>query len=514
MSGATTIDQSTTISGALTGVNYVIEKNAGTPPGDPVDFSFAGGLLNVVARSKFTVQDGATIQMGSLLNVGVADKFIIGQDGTLELGAGVSAAVLDDIRFEAAAVGGEMIVDQGVNVNLLSGISGFAAGDTIDFSGTAAPVSPNSYTDTFNALSGDTTFTIALDGGGTKVFSLQGDYVGTPFLLSTTGSGGMLFSDAACFAPGTRILTTQGETPVEDLAIGDVAVLADGATSPVTFIGYRLFDLRRHPRPETVSPVRIAAGALADGIPARPLILSPDHALLLDGVLVQTKDLIDGIAITQDLTATTIRYYHVELETHGILLAEGVAAESFLDTGHRGIFDNADEPLLLHPDLMQIRREAESVAPLCHDGEKLASIRAQLHARKLALGFSVIDATATTLIAGGKSLRPIAGDPAFISFDLPEGVTEAVLKSEVFVPAMVYPGSGDRRRLGLAIGEIMVDGQKIAPEDILDPADLHASSAGDPHRWTRGAVHLRVPEAARTITFHVAGGPKRWRNLA
>jgi hypothetical protein len=509
MSGATTIDQSMTLSGILLGANYVVEQDANTPPGDPVDFAFAGGLANIVALSTFTAQDGATIQLGSALDVGAGDQFIVGQDGTIELGSGVSANVLGDVAFGSGVTGGMLIVDKGLNINLLTGIAGFAYGDSIDFSGTAPPESPTSYT-IGNYTGGTTSFTITMTGGGTNVFALEGDYTGDHFLLSTDSSGGMLFTDTACFTPGTRILTTSGETKIEDLAIGDIAVLAGGATSPIKFIGHRRIDLLRHPRPEAVSPVRIEAGALADGIPARPLTLSPDHALLLDGVLVQAKDLIDGIAITQDMTAKTIRYFHVELETHGILLAEGAAAESFLDTGHRGIFENVNEPLLLHPDLMQIRREAESIAPLCHDGEKLGRIRTGLHNRKLALGFRVIPATGISLIAGGKTLRPTSDDPSIINFDLPGGITDAVLKTDSFVPAMFDPVSNDRRRLGLPVVKIMLDGQAAVPEDILDPGDLHHRDAGDPNFWTRGELHLTLPAAARTITFHVAGRALAW----
>jgi hypothetical protein len=184
-----------------------------------------------------------------------------------------------------------------------------------------------------------------------------------------------------CFAAGTRILTQAGEIPVERLRPGDTVITYDGEEETIIWVGQRTLDLTRHPRSETVRPVIIEADALAEGVPASRLILSPDHALFIDSLLVQAKDLINGATIRQDATEKTITYYHIELARHGIILAEGAPAETYLDTGHRGVFDNAAAPLLLHPNLMQIRREAEGCAPLCTGGPALAQIRHRLAQR-------------------------------------------------------------------------------------------------------------------------------------
>jgi hypothetical protein len=184
-----------------------------------------------------------------------------------------------------------------------------------------------------------------------------------------------------CFAAGTRILTPRGEVPVEDLAAGDCVITHDGAEQKIIWLGTRRVDITRHPRPETVRPVVIEADALADGVPARRLRLSPDHAVYLDHQLVPAKMLINGTTIRAD-TVTAVTYYHIELAAHGILFAEQAPAESFLDCGHRGAFDNAGEPVMLHPALMQTRRENSSCAPLCLEGAALAAIRARLAARR------------------------------------------------------------------------------------------------------------------------------------
>jgi len=313
-----------------------------------------------------------------------------------------------------------------------------------------------------------------------------------------------------CFAAGTRILTEGGEKPVEELAPGDFAVTADNELAQVIWIGRRDVDLVKHPAPGQIRPVRISAGALAMGVPERELVLSPDHALYFDGSLVQARDLIDGIAIRQDFEAASVRYYHVELERHGVLLAEGAAAESFLDSGQRGLFSSASARIEAAG-----RREAESVAPLVTGGEELASIRARLHARKLMLGISVAEAPYFALkVFSGELLYPSENLPGRVSFTLPAGVTEAVFCSPVFIPAEVDPASMDRRRVGAAIAEVFVDGRLTALEAVFAPADLHRRAPRETATWTRGAARLKIPLGAGVISFHIAAPPRHWRRSA
>ena len=137
-----------------------------------------------------------------------------------------------------------------------------------------------------------------------------------------------------------------------------------------------------HPRPEAVRPVVIEAGALGNGMPARRLRVSPDHALFLDGVLVPAKALLNWTSIRQDVAAASVVYVHIELARHDVIFAEGAPAETFLDTGHRGVFDNAAGGVAAHPVVMQQRRDSQSCAPLCLGGAGLEAIRQKLAARQ------------------------------------------------------------------------------------------------------------------------------------
>src|SRR5665647_2305417 len=103
-----------------------------------------------------------------------------------------------------------------------------------------------------------------------------------------------------CFAAGTRIATERGEVAVEDLRAGDrLRVLLGDELAPVTWIGHRQVNCARHPRPQQVWPVRVLAGAFGPGLPHRDLLLSPDHAVYANEVLIPVKHLINGTTIVQ-----------------------------------------------------------------------------------------------------------------------------------------------------------------------------------------------------------------------
>jgi hypothetical protein len=186
-----------------------------------------------------------------------------------------------------------------------------------------------------------------------------------------------------CFAAGTRILTLRGEVAVEALGVGDVVITHAGEEQPVVWIGRREVEIGAQARPETVRPVVIEAEALGEGVPGRRLVVSPDHALFLEGVLVPAKELLNWTSIRQDSAVERVVYYHVELARHDVIFAEGTPVETYLDTGHRGIFDNAAQSVVALPAVMQQRREAEGCAPLCLSGPVLAEIRRKIAARQV-----------------------------------------------------------------------------------------------------------------------------------
>jgi len=148
-----------------------------------------------------------------------------------------------------------------------------------------------------------------------------------------------------CFAAGTLITTPDGAQAVETLAIGDIVMSAEGAKVPVKWIGRQtvsgLFGA-----PERLMPVRFAAGSLGNGLPEHDLTVTSDHGMLIDGVICHAGALTNGTTITQVPLSTLgdrFTVYHVETESHEIILANGAAAETFIDNVSRRAFDNFAE---------------------------------------------------------------------------------------------------------------------------------------------------------------------------
>jgi Hint domain len=135
--------------------------------------------------------------------------------------------------------------------------------------------------------------------------------------------------------------------------------------------------LRAAPGARKVWPVRVQAGAFGRELPARDLWLSPDHAVFFEGVLIPVKHLINGAAIAQ-VQVDRITYYHIELPRHDVILAEGLATESFLDTGGKCMFENGGAPMVLHPDFAILQWEAAGCAPLVVTGPEVVAARRRL----------------------------------------------------------------------------------------------------------------------------------------
>jgi hypothetical protein len=96
-------------------------------------------------------------------------------------------------------------------------------------------------------------------------------------------------------------------------------------------------------------------------------------------------------------------YYHVELPRHELVLAEGLAVESYLDVGDRSNFENGGGAVALFPNFTSLKWETEGCAPLVVCGRELAEARAVV-----ARGNS--DATMQTSSRGPKSTPAATGD--------------------------------------------------------------------------------------------------------
>ena len=314
-----------------------------------------------------------------------------------------------------------------------------------------------------------------------------------------------------CFATGTWILTDCGAVAVENLAIGDRLITQFGAARPIKWIGHRPLDCSRHPNPRNVWPVRVAAGAFGDAQPSRDLRLSAGHAVAVDGALIPIRFLINGRSIAQVETAT-VEYWHVELDEHDVLIAEGLPAQSYLDTGNRGAFVNGGAFIEAHPDF-EPKHWRETCLPLLGTRCEIAPAKARVLARLFEQGHELTREADAHVAADGRRIEPIRLSETRLAFALPAGRESVVLKSNAFIPAHALAESGDERELGLCVARLQIDGDDIVLEDeALAAFGWHRPEreAGRfQRRWTRGEVLL--PAGTRLVLIDLAGRGHYWR---
>ena len=332
------------------------------------------------------------------------------------------------------------------------------------------------------------------------------------FTVGVDNKTGLDFFQVACFAAGTRIMTARGEVAVEELRVGELVVTLSGkgaALKPVRWIGERRIEIASHPHPDTVRPVRIRAAAFADGLPIRDLVVSPDHAIAINGVLINAGKLINGVSITQELAARSVHYFHVELDGHDILLGDGMPAESYLDTGNRGQFANAAQVVALHPDFRAKRMQTDACWRFVEDGPELAAVRQQLIDRLTAQGYELSDNPGLRLVVDGRVVRPIYADGLTYRFLLPDGSQEIRIASRSQWPSGCTVANADCRRLGVCLGEIVANGDGIVRTIPLDdPALAEGFHAPETNgiaswRWTNGDARLPAALLAGAATLEL-----------
>jgi hypothetical protein len=442
------------------------------------------------------IVEGSMLQIGDLTQgtaAAAAASLVVGQ------GIAFSGGARSTVDVESTAAGTPFTS----TVNLIG------HGDIIHLAG----VDPT--TASYNAGTGLVTYDIGTTAESFALDLIPGE---VPTIVADDGGTDI---GIACYLRGTRILTAHGEVAVEDLTAGDPVITRPGVARPIRWIGYRTIDLSRHPRPELARPVRIAAHAVAEGVPARDLWVSPDHAIYLNGVLIAARQLCNGATITREQRFRTVQYFHIELHTHGIIMAEGLPSESYLDTGNRGMFENTGGPLILHPDFApgqdQAGRQASSCAPFATAAEQVEPVWRWLVDRAMRLGHRIADPATTSdpelrVLADGRVLLPVSVEGNCHRFNLRRTDGALRLVSLATEPCDLKPWLEDQRRLGVYVNRV-VWYDAGGPHDIpLDHPSLGRGwwdverEGGRSHRWTDGDAELHIPRHASALDLHVAGG--------
>lgn len=511
---------------ALRSVTYSYSPGNGDP---------TGGGTRTARTFDWTVNDGVAASAAVTSNMNVIHVApTITTAGTITYGIGHGPAVLDPTLTVVSPNSGGLLSSAKVTVT-----GGSFVGEvdvlTATTAGTSITFNYNQTTDIATLSGSDTvanyqnvlrsvTISSATDPSNngankTRTFS----WTVNDGVVSSAASNS--FADAVlCFTEGTRIMTPHGEVAVEALKEGDAVLTHTGTERPIRWIGHRHLDMTRHPEPWRVQPVRILADAIAPGVPARDVDLSPDHAVLLDGALVPAHLLRNGATILQDTDRLRVTYYHVELDTHDVLLAESLPTESYLDTGNRGFFANGGAPLQLHPDLLdttdgQAVREMASCAPFVVEPARTQPLWQRLVDRAMELGHTLpapADRTGEPdlhILVGDRRLRPVSREANRYVFILPPSDAAVDLVSRSMVPSQVRPWIDDRRSLGVMVSRLtlrMRDGTIVAipldhPDLVVGWWDTEWHNPTALRRWTNGRARLPAQTLGAAVLEVVIG---------
>jgi hypothetical protein len=301
-----------------------------------------------------------------------------------------------------------------------------------------------------------------------------------------------------CFCAGTHIATPTGEVPVEQLAVGDLVVTLDGREEPIRWIGTGQ-SLLAPGRRSGATPVIVRANALDYGIPRRDLRITKGHSLYLEGVLIPVENLINHRTILWDDAAHSVVIYHLELDAHEVLLADGAPTESYRDDGNRVQFQNVNPGWGAGAIL-------EPFAPIVSNGPIVAEVWRRLQQRTGHTPMLLTEDPGLHLIFEDKRVAPsgVAGDRYTFEVMGAGGDLQIVTRSAT--PAELGVNH-DQRRLGVALRLIVLSQRGLrleiaASSPVLTEGFYPYEREGD-WRWTDGAGVL----PSSILSNFVAGQP-------
>ena len=198
-------------------------------------------------------------------------------------------------------------------------------------------------------------------------------------------------STIVCFAKGSLIAAEQGSVAVEKLKVGDKVLTVTGKYETIKWVGHRRVNCNKHSRPTEAWPVKVSKDAFGAGMPNQDLYLSPAHSVYVYGHLVPIIHLVNDVTIVQEERPTVI-YYHIELDHHSVIYAQGLPSETFLDSTNRKFFMTASSNVTSLADADEEFSEmagrdkylANCFAPFVTEGPVLDAIYEKLVGKLLA----------------------------------------------------------------------------------------------------------------------------------
>jgi len=155
-----------------------------------------------------------------------------------------------------------------------------------------------------------------------------------------------------CYLKGSKILTSKGYVAIENIYVDDEIVTKNTIVNN-KYLKYNTNNEEELKKVIWISsftpanlnndsfPICFKAGTFGENLPIEDLFISPNHSIFINNQLICAKHLVNGTTIFQDTSKITLEYYHLELNTHSLIIANGLLAESYLDWGQRYVFKNS-----------------------------------------------------------------------------------------------------------------------------------------------------------------------------
>jgi hypothetical protein len=268
-----------------------------------------------------------TFPPGSVLQPDARAAVVVG----VQTGGSLPAGGPDDLAFDAERGsplinnGGDNVVvyDPGNDEFIQATYNGDAADDPPnDYSGFSATATRSGATEDFGNDADGLSLQRASDGN-------------TSFATDTPNPGTV----NVCFADGTLLTASQGEIAIEDLAPGDRLLTADRGAQTVRWVYHKTWSRAEVLADPGRRPVCIPAGSFGSNLPYRDLLVSQQHRILMSGPIVRrmfqastvflpAKSLLSLPTVNLIVPDDSVTYYHILLDHHEVLFANGIAAES------------------------------------------------------------------------------------------------------------------------------------------------------------------------------------------
>ena len=314
-----------------------------------------------------------------------------------------------------------------------------------------------------------------------------------------------------CYLCGTMIETRDGLKAIEKIRAGDMVYTYEGSArvlKPVTWVGSGHHSVRRN-RPDDVAgyAIHIVKDALADNIPYKDMRITPEHCLYIDEKFIPARMLVNHHSIRYDYSKTEYTYYHLELEEHGVIKADGVLSESYLNTDNHKNFHNPEKVVQLRQETKDWAQDA--AAPLETSREAVEPVHAHLKQRALHLGMKNMVAPETIthstnlhiITDKGEVIHPqwpVTGNGNYV-FVLPSPVHHVHIISNSSRPCdAIGPFVDDRRNLGVLIETITLfdNRENHYVKAHLETKKLEGwhNQENIPCRWTDGYALLPLDQ--------------------